>query len=107
MESLIEMVASGRVFTLVLGVLCIEALLLMALAARASIPRASQIELLVNLLAGASLLAAAIFALASMSWIWIALALAAAGLAHVYELTRRLARARAKSPLSLSYGSGL
>lgn len=94
MEPIVSFLTSGAIFAPILALICVEASVLMIVTARARVPRAVRIDILVSLLAGAGLLAAALLVLAGVAWYWIAAALAAALASHVSDLTRRLARRR-------------
>lgn len=83
-----DLVASGRLVDLVLGLMVLEGVLLAAYRRRTGRGIAPA-DLLVNLLAGGALLLALRAALTGAGWTSIALWLAIALLAHVADLARR------------------
>jgi len=103
MERITGLFASGAIFAPILALICIEASVLLIAMARARIPRTVRVGLVVNLLAGAGLLTAALLVVAGMAWYWIATALGAALAAHVSDIRRRFGRRRS----GWYYGSAL
>lgn len=89
-----DLFASGAIFAPIFALICVEGCVLMILSARARIPRAVRVDILVSLLAGAGLLMAALLVFAGVAWYWVAAALAAALAAHVADVRRRLGRRR-------------
>lgn len=83
-----DLVASGRLVDLVLGLMVLEGVLLAAYHRRTGRGIAPA-DLLVNLLAGGALLLALRAALTGAGWTSIALWLGLALLAHVADLARR------------------
>ena len=83
-----ELFASGHVVDLILGLMTIEALLLLAYHRRAARGIAPA-DLAVNLLSGICLLLAVRAALVGADWSWVALALSASLFGHLADLRRR------------------
>jgi len=83
-----ELFAGGRIVDLILALVALEALVLVVWRARTGGGLAA-IDLLPNLAAGASLLAALRLALGDAAWHWIALCLVAALVMHLIDLARR------------------
>ncbi len=83
-----ELFASGRIVDLVLGLMLLEALVLVAYRRRTGRGIAAG-NLVASLLAGALLLLALRLALAGEAWPAIAACLAVALVAHLWDLARR------------------
>jgi hypothetical protein len=85
--------SSGHIVDLILGVIVLEAAILIA-RYRATGRGPSPVELIASLIPGAFLLLAVRTALTGAWWGWSALVLAAAGLAHAADLALRLRATR-------------
>jgi len=80
-----ELIASGRIVDIVLGVMLVEMAVLLALR------RMPALDLVAMLLPGACLLLALRAALVGAPWIYIAASLAASFVAHMIDVARRSA----------------
>jgi hypothetical protein len=90
-RALLDLLTSGRLVDLILGLVAVEAVVLLVLAARAARgPRAR--ELVANLAAGVFLLLALRAALAGAAPVWIAASLVGALVAHLADLVLRWRR---------------
>ena len=86
-----DLIASGRLVDLILGLVVAEAGLVLAYRSRTG-RGVAFVDLLCNQLAGAFLLLALRAALTQAGWTWIALNLSAALAAHLADLRRRWQR---------------
>jgi hypothetical protein len=86
-----QLIASGRIVDLIVGLMLLEAIVLVGYHA-AKGRGIAPVDLVVNLLAGVALLLALRAALTGAGWRTIAGILAAAGLLHVLDLSRRWKR---------------
>jgi len=91
-----ELFSSGRIVDLILGVIVIEALILLGLAVAARW-RLPTFGMLMNLAAGAALLLALRSVLTDAGWLVTGAWLAAAFLAHLSDLVARVRAARHSS----------
>ena len=84
-----DLFANGRIVDLILGLIVLEAIVLVVFR-RSTGKGVAPADLIWNLLAGTCLLLALRGALLGASWHWIALPLALALVAHVADLGRRV-----------------
>jgi len=83
-----ELFATGRIVDLILGLMVLEALVLIVFR-RSAGHGIAPVDLVASLLAGAMLLLALRFALTGAGWLPVAACLAAALVAHLWDLRRR------------------
>lgn len=86
-----ELFASGRLVELILGIVAVEAALLL-IVWRSKGRGVSPGDLLPNLCSGAFLLLALRLSLGGVGWEWCCVSLAAAGALHLVDLNRRWRR---------------
>jgi hypothetical protein len=86
-----ELFKTGRIVDLIIGLIALEAVVLL-MYARGTARGIAPMALLPNLAAGACLLLALRFALVAAPWGWMAVCLAAGLLAHVADLAQRWRR---------------
>ena len=92
-----QLIASGRVVDLILGLMLLEAIAIGAYHAGTG-RGIGPVDLAINLLAGVALLLALRAALTGAGWQAIAGILGVAGLLHVADLTRRWKRRGGRGP---------
>ena len=92
-----ELVASGRIVDLILGLMLLEAVAIGAYHAGTG-RGIGPVDLAINLLAGVALLSALRAALTGAGWRTIAAIVAVAGVLHVADLARRWKRRAGRLP---------